>query len=407
MILGHTMRLFVLAIILFSATISAKPMKNLWQIELRGNYVYALFCDVFEIIDVADKTKPKVIKTFTMNELHIGNFKNQKPVEFILWQNRICLFDAKIVRTIDITDPVNPLLLPEILPLGGSYLALLGEDCKYAYFINSSGAFTITDLSDQENPRIIKPLKNLAIPEITENQIHLMNELIQNAKYLMVYKNYAYIVSYRGNDSIILALDVTNPAKPIGVNFYIHPGINITQIISNPNGGNIVYFKGISRANGVTCVHVCDCSNHIEPSVLNVLEINGWHSNQLFKNQIIDNKIYIPRYLEESYDNRLNPELLPLGENPEGMNIIDLSDPFNPKVITSKQHYIPAIVKANYDKELKEILKHQFTTFRHQRLIFAEDLQIQEDNKLDHNIGIMILDNLLKQTTTGIFKVLE
>lgn len=399
------MRLSILAIILFSVAISAKPIKNLCQIELRDNYVYALFSDVFEIIDVSNKTKPKIIETFTMNELGIGNFKNQKPVEFIIWQNRICLFDATIVCTIDIENPAKPYLFTRD-ELGGNYLTLFGDEYEYAYFINRSGVFTITDLSDQENPLIIKPLKNIAIPDTTENQIYLMNELVQNAKYLMAYKNYAYIIGYRDNDSIILVLDVTNPAKPICVNFYIHSGINIRQIITNPNGGNIAYFKGTSEADGVTCVHVCDFSNPREPSVLNVVRINGWHQNQLFKNQIIDNKIYIPRYLEESYDNRLNPELLPLDENSKDMSIIDVSDPINPRVITSKQHYIPAIVKANHEKELKEIL-NQLAAFRHQRLVFAEDFQIQKNDSIKHRTNIPALKSSLEQVVMGVLKTFK
>lgn len=194
-----------------------------------------------------------------------------------------------VFLVLDVSDPNNPTLLGKLTGTHENFNHLRVVD-GYVYAGFGSGGLDVIDVSNPAQPQIVK---NLSLGNISDLQIA---------------GNYAYAVSY---NSGLVVLDISQPAQPVIVT-NIAP-VCFAQGVSVV--GNYAYVVG--RCGGTMAV--LDISNPASPVVVSTLGL-GQPADRIV---VTNNTAFIGGWFS--------------------MEIVNVSDPVNPVVITNMPGYAVAI----------------------------------------------------------------
>ena len=240
---------------------------------VRGDYAYvAIIDDGFAIIDVSNKRNPRLLSV-----LPIDGF----GLEITISGDYAYLSaGSEGVKIIDISDPYNPELISSIPSTDRAYGVTI--DGNYAYIAENLGDLKVYDVSDPRSPRS-------AGYELTPGWV----------KDVEISGDKAYLADTYEGLSIV---DISDPTHP-----HLIKNLNISrEVLRIKISGDYAF---LADWHGLTVVNI---SNPLNPVVVGELD-NGLIS----LNISLSENIVI---LAHAYD---------------GMSIVDVSDPTEPRILSS------------------------------------------------------------------------
>ena len=245
------------------------------------NYVYITDFNIgLIIIDVSDPMNPNKII-----ELKEGEYL----CDFIIEEHYIYLVDSAYgLKIIDISDPSNPNVIGGCnLKIVHGTIAIKGN---YVYIDNGEDGLAVIDVSDPTNPSIVANYTGM--------------EYIWNIE---ITRDYAFLID---SGEIMDILDISDPLYPIKINNYTSSS-RLDLIKVYDEYGYLISSSGL--------IKILNLSDPTNPTLICNYQSKEYES-------LIDSNSYIL-----GHQFVLNDSVAYLASMNYGLELIDMSDPKNPK----------------------------------------------------------------------------
>lgn len=296
------------------SSISTFDSWDLESIEVAGNYAYCGGYDNFIILDISDPTAPTQIgvtydievETITLSgdyaycstyeDLFILDVSNPALPQNVGEYNTFyaeslevsgsyayCAAEDDGLLIIDISNPSSPTLEYEYNSIDAEDVVISGD---YAYCAADDDGLVILDIS------------NPSYPEFIENY----EEDIHEAEYVEVKDNYAYVLD---EDSVFSIIDVSDPLLPILTGSYdfsdIYEWIWWIDIEVSGNYAFLVCdYEDNSRESG-SILLILDISNPASPALIGTYEPGNSYDYNIYSNDVAISGNYAYLATEEGF----------------------------------------------------------------------------------------------------------
>ncbi len=406
-----------------------------------GNYVYlAEKAHGLKIIDVSNLSNP----------IQVGELQLSVPVNKITSNNQ-ALFVAEGgydegqwrggLRTLDISDPLNPRILGFCeLPKESHYISLVGD---YIYIDNYFDEFLIINISDLSNPILARSFdtrfgnsylsgnflyvasrgEGLKIFDVT-NPLYpsfiKLTVFLGGAEDVVVVDNHAYVTNGDYSDGNnwregqVRVFNISNPRDPLEIGLYESPG-NVSQLSKSGNNliiseGTVSYSFSREDGSGLRFLNIIDPS---QPQPINFYPTPGWGESVVVRNsyafvltrfggmsvvdlQHISEPIQIGYYNSPGSPEQvvLQNDYAYLADGDGGLRVIDISDLSSP-VETGSFEIDGFAFKVAVNKDYAYVLSYSGRLYI---LDISDPSDILEVNAIEVNstpLSVLVDGNLL------------
>ncbi|MDR1285846.1 MAG: cadherin domain-containing protein [Campylobacteraceae bacterium] len=259
------------------SSINVSSFYDVYDISFSPDSTKAFVADSsynLKIIDISDPINPIILGSINKLSVYDIAISSDNTKAFVVGNSGL--------NVIDISDPINPTILGSISTSSALAVALSPDNTK-AFVVGNSG-LNVIDISDPINPTLLGSVSALHFEAVTLSS--------DNTK--------AFVTAY---DSLQI-IDVSDPANPILLGSISTSSAQAVTLSSDNTKAFVVGYSGLN---------VIDVSDPINPTFLGSISTSSARAVTLSSD---NTKVFVAEYYN-------------------GLKIIDVSDPANPTLLGS------------------------------------------------------------------------
>ena len=279
------------------------------NVDVRNDYAYVADLEGLLVIDVSDKTTPRIIGRTDVAQRFISDIKVNGDYAYLATHNHM--------HIIDVSSKSNPRIARSVYSGLANHIYISGN---YAYITNDMSECRIVDISDKSHPRIIGKFTNSLRTKVEKGRI---NERSYPVGDIHVDGRYAYMVAdvtpylaRKGKHSPngLLILDIQDRSRP-----------KVISAVKTPGSVDVVYVKEDYAyvAGGDRDLQVIDISDKTNPQLVGSIKHGPVrHGRKINDIHVSDNYAYVVEGSAGIWG---------------GLLMVDISNPFNPRIVATME----------------------------------------------------------------------